>query len=67
MFFGALVFFLLGPIQHQLLVKLQWSTMVIGVASKLPQIISNYYAQSTGQLSFITVFLSWIGTDYQQI
>lgn len=30
--------------------------------SRLPQIFQNWQAKSTGQLAFITFFLSWAGT-----
>ncbi|TPX71791.1 hypothetical protein SpCBS45565_g00956 [Spizellomyces sp. 'palustris'] len=45
-----------------LLTTLQWSTVLIGVASKLPQIWNNLRAKSTGQLSAITVFLQGAGS-----
>ena len=44
------------------LLYLQWSSIVIGALSKLPQIISNIRSGNTGQLSIITVFLQFAGS-----
>ncbi|KAI9090995.1 hypothetical protein DFS34DRAFT_337943 [Phlyctochytrium arcticum] len=54
---------LLDPVTvtPDLLKSLQWSTVLIGVGSKLPQIFNNFSAKSTGQLSAITVFLQGAG------
>ncbi|TPX60592.1 hypothetical protein PhCBS80983_g01759 [Powellomyces hirtus] len=49
-------------VSTDLLRNLQWATVLIGVASKLPQIWNNYSAKSTGQLSAITVFLQSAGS-----
>ena len=38
------------------------STVLFGLASRVPQIWSNYQAQSTGQLAFITFILAWTGS-----
>ena len=46
----------------QTLALLQWGTILLGVASKLPQIYSNLRQGSTGQLSAITTFLQFAGT-----
>eukprot|EP00842_Homolaphlyctis_polyrhiza_P005366 jgi/Hompol1/5830/HPOL_002380-RA len=45
-----------------LLTSLQWGTIFLGIASKLPQIWDNFSAGSTGQLSSITVLLQFAGT-----
>ena len=39
----------------------QSSNMFIMILSKIPQIITNYQAQSTGQLSFFTFLLNFLG------
>lgn len=44
------------------MINLSWSTILIGTASKLPQVFSNFSARSTGQLSAITVGLQFIGS-----
>ncbi|KAJ3412995.1 hypothetical protein HDV05_008646 [Chytridiales sp. JEL 0842] len=49
-------------VNESLLSTLQWSTIFIGAASKVPQIVSNFAAGSTGQLSAITLFLQAIGS-----
>ena len=38
------------------------STIIFGVISRVPQILSNFASGSTGQLSFVTFFLAWTGT-----
>ena len=45
-----------------LLRTLQMAVVVIGVASKLPQIANNHAAKSTGQLSAVTVFMQAAGS-----
>ncbi|KAI9207936.1 putative monosaccharide-P-dolichol utilization protein [Polychytrium aggregatum] len=72
--FGGLGLFVLGSaaltyslyeqsvITNEILKTLQWGTIFITVASKLPQVISNFAAGSTGQLSAVTVFLTFIGS-----
>jgi mannose-P-dolichol utilization defect protein 1 len=45
-----------------LLVQLQTATIPVGLASKVPQIWSNWKAKSTGQLSAATVFLFFAGS-----
>ncbi|KAI8588169.1 hypothetical protein BDZ88DRAFT_397678 [Geranomyces variabilis] len=62
--FGASSISLFNPelVSADLLRTLQWATVLIGVASKLPQIANNYSAKSTGQLSAITVFLQSAGS-----
>ncbi len=35
--------------------------MALGIASRIPQILSNARTQSTGQISVITVFLQFAG------
>ncbi|KAJ3023200.1 hypothetical protein HKX48_003978 [Thoreauomyces humboldtii] len=49
-------------ISPDLLRTLQWATVLIGVASKVPQISNNFTAKSTGQLSAITVFMQTAGS-----
>lgn len=62
--FGALIYGLVNPnfINSDLLLQLQWSSLFIGISSKLPQVISNFSNGSCGQLSSITVFLTFIGS-----
>ncbi|KAJ3159979.1 hypothetical protein HDU86_001244 [Geranomyces michiganensis] len=62
--FGASSIALFNPdlVSADHLRTLQWATVLIGVASKLPQIANNYSAKSTGQLSAITVFLQSAGS-----
>lgn len=43
------------------LAQLQFSSIFIGMASKFPQIYTNFAAGSTGQLSFISCFLQFAG------
>ncbi|KAJ3090897.1 hypothetical protein HK102_002347 [Quaeritorhiza haematococci] len=45
-----------------LLSQLQWSTVFIGIGSKVPQIYEIYAAGTTGSLSAITVFLQFLGS-----
>ncbi|KAJ3338051.1 hypothetical protein HDU93_010049 [Gonapodya sp. JEL0774] len=45
-----------------LLGTLQGLTILIGIASRVPQIYSNYATRSVGQLSSITVFLISAGS-----
>ncbi|KAL2912933.1 hypothetical protein HK105_207604 [Polyrhizophydium stewartii] len=45
-----------------MLETLQWGTIFLVVPSKVPQIMANHRARSTGTLSFITVFLQFAGT-----
>jgi hypothetical protein len=63
-FFGAGGYALITPelVPGSALVTLQWASILIGASSKLPQIVSNFMASSTGQLSAITVFLQAIGS-----
>ncbi|KAJ3287280.1 hypothetical protein HK104_008675 [Borealophlyctis nickersoniae] len=44
------------------LALLQFSTIFIGISSKLPQIYNNFAAKSTGVLSAFTVFLQFAGS-----
>ncbi|KAI9002313.1 hypothetical protein BC832DRAFT_114217 [Gaertneriomyces semiglobifer] len=62
--YSAFAYALATPeiLDHQMLVTLQWSTVLLGIFSKLPQIMSNFLASSTGQLSAITVFLQFAGS-----
>ncbi|KAI9355434.1 ras guanine nucleotide exchange factor domain-containing protein [Zopfochytrium polystomum] len=63
-FFTIFAYALLQPaiVPENFLVTLQWSAIVSGSASKLPQIASNYLARSTGLLSPITLGLQLIGS-----
>ncbi|KAI9206798.1 uncharacterized protein BJ171DRAFT_440316 [Polychytrium aggregatum] len=45
-----------------LLAAFQWSSMLISIASKVPQIYDNFKAKSTGQLSAVTLFLTFAGS-----
>lgn len=38
------------------------STIVLGLVSRMPQILQNYHAKSTGHLAFVTFFLMFGGT-----
>ncbi|KAJ3396911.1 hypothetical protein HDU92_001484 [Lobulomyces angularis] len=49
-------------VSEALLVQLQWFTVFLGTASKLPQTYNNWINKSTGQLSAITVFLQFVGS-----
>jgi uncharacterized protein with PQ loop repeat len=55
-------YFMLKFISLSFLNSLQISTIFIGITSKLPQILSNFNAKDTGQLSIITTFLQFAGT-----
>ena len=52
----------LNSIKMEFLNFLMLGTIGLGIASKLPQIYSNFSAKSTGQLSFLTTFLQFGGT-----
>ncbi|KAJ3117362.1 hypothetical protein HDU96_007016 [Phlyctochytrium bullatum] len=49
-------------ISDAILLSLQWVAILIGVFSKVPQIMENYQTRSTGQLSAITVGLQAVGS-----
>lgn len=49
-------------ISMDLLVQLQFSSIFVGIASRLPQILSNAISGSTGQLSLVTTLLQFVGT-----
>eukprot|EP01111_Echinosteliopsis_oligospora_P009430 TRINITY_DN275_c0_g1_i1.p1 TRINITY_DN275_c0_g1~~TRINITY_DN275_c0_g1_i1.p1 ORF type:complete len:259 (-),score=49.69 TRINITY_DN275_c0_g1_i1:33-752(-) len=51
-----------GVLGHQALSFFQSLGIPINIASKLPQIITNYKKKSVGQLAFLTVFLQFAGT-----
>jgi mannose-P-dolichol utilization defect 1 len=59
---SAFTYYLLNVANVSVLALLQKTTIVVGTASKLPQIWANFTAKSTGQLSFITVFLIFGGS-----
>jgi hypothetical protein len=46
---------------------LQFGTIFIGISSKMPQILSNFKAKSTGQLSVITTFLQFAGSGIMKL
>jgi len=46
-----------------ILAYLQACTIPIFAASKIPQILNNYTQRSTGQLSFVTVFMTFGGSS----
>jgi mannose-P-dolichol utilization defect protein 1 len=60
--FGA-TYSLFDPllVNGDLLFKLQWASVFISIASRLPQIITNAQNKSTGQLSQVTTFFQVIG------
>ena len=45
-----------------MLTTLQWASIFIGTASKVPQVYNNWVNSSTGQLSAMTVFLQTAGS-----
>ncbi|KAI8855220.1 hypothetical protein BC829DRAFT_378372 [Chytridium lagenaria] len=49
-------------VTDSILLSLQWVAILIGVFSKVPQIMENYETRSTGQLSAITVGLQTVGS-----
>jgi mannose-P-dolichol utilization defect protein 1 len=51
-----------GIIPFRILQALQGSSIVIFSFSKIPQIINNAKAKSTGQLAFLTFFLNFVGS-----
>ncbi|KAI8928771.1 hypothetical protein BC831DRAFT_423342 [Entophlyctis helioformis] len=63
-FFAIVAFALFSDslVGMSLLTSFQVGTIFLGMASKVPQIWSNFTAGSTGQLSGITAFLSFAGT-----
>ncbi|KAJ1558095.1 hypothetical protein HK096_003575, partial [Nowakowskiella sp. JEL0078] len=58
------LYILLNPVlvSDTLLDSLLWATVFIGVAAKFPQIYSNFSLGSTGQLSFVTTILQFVGS-----
>ena len=61
-FFGLLICLLFSPLlNYTLLTSLFNFQTAILVMSRVPQIIKNYQEQSTGELSFITTFLTLAG------
>jgi mannose-P-dolichol utilization defect protein 1 len=59
--FGASTYVLTGA-NHDLLAMLQLSTLPLSLASKVPQIVQNARARSTGQLSAFAVFAQLLGS-----
>jgi len=57
----AAVAFTPGLVSNGLWPILQTSTIPLFAASRIPQIMNNYQAQSTGMLSFVSVFLVFMG------
>ncbi|KAJ3220249.1 hypothetical protein HDU67_003264 [Dinochytrium kinnereticum] len=49
-------------ISDSILLSLQWVAILIGVFSKVPQILENRETKSTGQLSAVTVGLQTVGS-----
>ncbi|KAI3652422.1 hypothetical protein MP228_002747 [Amoeboaphelidium protococcarum] len=62
--FAGIVYALIDPtiVTEKYLMMAQTATIPISVSSKIPQIITNYSQQSTGQLSFLTVVLFFAGS-----
>lgn len=62
--FGGLVYSLLNPavVSNQTLIWLQGFTILLSIGSKVPQIFANWRAKSIGQLSRLTVFLTFAGS-----
>ena len=56
------IFYAIYSSSTDLLGILQTSTIILGIASKLPQILDNYSSKSVGNLSIITVFLQFAGS-----
>jgi len=57
--------FLFNPMNFipiEMIISLQQFTIPILIASRIPQIISNFKSKSTGQLAFITWFMNFIGS-----
>jgi len=57
--------FLFNPMQlvpMEVIVTLQQFTIPILIASRIPQIIGNFSAKSTGQLAFVTCLLNFLGS-----
>mmetsp|Transcript_2452 Transcript_2452/g.2787 ORF Transcript_2452/g.2787 Transcript_2452/m.2787 type:complete len:164 (-) Transcript_2452:26-517(-) len=50
-----------GQMPQQLLPILGMAPAVVGVASRLPQIVLNFKQGNTGHLAFLTFFLSFMG------
>lgn len=53
---------IMNAMKMEYLSLLMLATIGLGIASKLPQIYSNFSAKSTGQLSLLTTFLQFGGT-----
>ncbi|KAJ3102435.1 hypothetical protein HDU97_000578 [Phlyctochytrium planicorne] len=63
--YQAAMFSLLSEalVNSDLLSLFQWGAILLGTASKLPQILSNFMTGSTGQLSAITMCLQFVGSS----
>jgi mannose-P-dolichol utilization defect protein 1 len=59
-FVAALLLYSSVPMSY--LPLIQSSTILIGIASRLPQLYTNYTNKSTGQLSIVTVALQALGS-----
>ncbi|KAI8802609.1 monosaccharide-P-dolichol utilization protein [Cladochytrium replicatum] len=53
---------ILSAVPANILLILRWSTLFVGLGSKIPQIYESYKAQSTGQLSGLTSALQLAGS-----
>jgi len=60
-YFALVAWLLSGLVAPALFVTLQSSTTLLTISSKLPQIWSNFSQSSTGQLSFLTTLLQFVG------
>jgi uncharacterized protein with PQ loop repeat len=61
-FVSGLSFAMLDWVAFQVVSQLQSATIGLLIGARLPQILKNYQAQSTGQLSFVTTGLMWAGS-----
>jgi len=61
LYFVLVAWLLSGTVDPALFVTLQSSTTLLTISSKLPQIWTNFSQSSTGQLSFLTTLLQFVG------
>jgi mannose-P-dolichol utilization defect protein 1 len=62
-FAAALFAMISGNVPMEVMTLLQTSSIGIFVASKVPQVITNFKTRSTGKLAFFTFFLNFAGSS----
>lgn len=62
-FVAVLVAMISGSVPMEIMTLLQTSSVGIFIASKVPQVITNFKNRSTGKLAFFTFFLNFAGSS----